>query len=98
MTCLKKAEIWGPCGRPEFLWLGSHRFTLLPEPKGGGMRLGEKRAEAQELGSPRDRPPHPPLPATAYKEGQGLLGALGTVVYSLNTCRTPGSMRHQVQT
>lgn len=60
------------------------------------MRLGEKRAEAQELGSPRDCPP--PLPATAYKEGQGLLGALGTVVYSLNTCRTPGSMRHQVQT
>ena len=59
MTCLKKAEIWGPCGRPEFLWLGSHRFTLLPEPKGGGMRLGEKRAEAQELGSPRDRPPTP---------------------------------------
>ena len=60
------------------------------------MRLGEKRTEAQELAAPETAPPQ--LPATAYKEGQGLLGALGTVVYSLNTCRTPGSMRHQVQT
>ena len=78
MTCLKKAEIWGPCGRPEFLWLGSHRFTLLPEPKGGGMRLGEKRAEAQELGSPRDRPlphflPQPTKRARVSLEPWGLL-------------------------
>ena len=61
------------------------------------MRLGEKQGLGhRSWAAPETAPPS--LPATAYKEGQGLLGALGTVVYSLNTCRTPGSMRHQVQT
>lgn len=43
MTCPRKGELWGLQGRPEFLWLGSHCLTLLPEPTGGGMRLDEKQ-------------------------------------------------------
>lgn len=39
----EEGELWGPWERPEFLWLGSHCFTLLPEPTGGGMRLDEKQ-------------------------------------------------------
>lgn len=59
VTCPRKGELWGLCGRPEFLWLGSHCLTLLPEPRGGGMRLDEKQGRgALELGSPIDRPPH----------------------------------------
>ena len=97
VTCPRKGELWGPWGRPEFLWLGSHRFTLLPEPTGSEMGLDEKQGLWHRSWQPQ-RPPPASLPATACKEGQGLLGALGTIVYSLNTCRTPGGMKHQVQT
>lgn len=43
VTCPRKGDLWGLWGRPEFLWLGSHCLTLLPEPRGGGMRLDEKQ-------------------------------------------------------
>ena len=62
VTCPRKGELWGPWGKPEFLWLGSHRFTLLPEPTGSGMGLDEKQGLGhRSWAAPENAPP----PATS---------------------------------